>query len=83
MVCQGGWEVSCLSEPEAEQEQDQDQEPERTRVRRRPLLGTAVLCLINSARVNRSDLIWDGAKSRVPEVQTEVRPSVVPVLLFA
>lgn len=42
-------------------------------------MGTAVLCLISSARVNRSDLIWDGAKSRVPEVQTEVRPSVVPV----
>lgn len=60
-VCGSGWEV--VSGPEAEQELH------RIRVGSRPLLGTAVLCLIKSARVNRSDLISDGAKSRVPEVQ--------------
>lgn len=76
---------SLVSGAKAEQEQEQEQEPERTRVGRRLLLGTTVLCLIKSARVNRSDLIWDGAKSRVPEVQTEVpvlcspRGAAVPV----
>lgn len=70
-VCVSGWAVSCLDQKQNRRNRNRNRREQEQGVVHCRAHGGAMSHQVLLASVNRSDLIWDGAKSRVPEVQTE------------